>query len=409
MENIICSIFYKYYDISFYHYIDLKSILNLALVNKRFNKIFKNYRIYDIYIKNMYPYSKQIINVFGINSITGLQIICLNDEELINHWKKIKKEFKCNNLSIDFDHINNQNDEVLLKFCIKLKYIGFILLLDRLLFCAGYEDEYIDKFIKIYEIFINYKKNIKSKKINIEDNIKNIIRDNSNKILEKNISNLHNHTRLLYTYYCIFKLKWYDVYNIIKKLIHKTTFVFMYLKYYDNFLYYENLLIKIIISHQKNDIILYKIGVIFINKLQYDNALRVFNMCLNIVSHHNYDITSKLFIYKNISFCYLKKNNYEKYLHYLQEANNVVIPNLTSLNIKYYYYDINVELFSYYYNNNDYDNAIIYILNIMDKDILFNDDNIFYFMEVCLKLNKYDVYCKLLQMLYNSMIKKLNE
>ena len=43
MENIICSVFYKYYDISFYHYINLKSIINLISVNKRFNKIF-----YDI-------------------------------------------------------------------------------------------------------------------------------------------------------------------------------------------------------------------------------------------------------------------------------------------------------------------------------------------------------------------------
>ena len=118
--------------------------------------------------------------------------------------------------------------------------------------------------------------------------------------------------RLLYAYYCLYKNKWIDVYNIIKKLIHRTTFVFMYLKYYDNLKNFDNLLIKIIISHSKNDIILYKIGIIFINTLQYNNALRVFFMCLNIVLHNTYDVTSKLFIYKNISICYLKKNDYEK-------------------------------------------------------------------------------------------------
>lgn len=409
MENIICSIFYKYYDILFYHYIDLKSIINLMSVNKRFNKIFNDNRLYDIYIKNKHPYSEQIVNIFNINSINGLKIIYSNDNKIVNRWKEIKKEYECNKCYIRFDHVNDKNDNILLKLCIKLKYIGFISLLDRLLFCAGYNEEYVNKFIELYEIFIGYKKNLNSKKINIKEDMKLITNEkiNENKILEKNLCNLHNHIRLLYTYYCIYKNKWNDVYNILKKLIHKTKFVFMYLKYYDNFKNHDDLLIKIIMSHYKNDVILYKIGIIFINTLQYNNALCVFFRCLDIVSHNMYDVTSKLFIYKNISICYLKKNDHEKYLYYLKQANNVVIPNIMSLSIRHYYYDINVELFNYYYYNDDYNNAIVYIVNIIDRDILFGDDNIYQFMEVCLKLNKYDVYCKILRMLYELIIKEI--
>ena len=96
----------------------------------------------------------------------------------------------------------------------------------------------------------------------------------------------------------------------------------------------------------------------------------------------------------------------KKYLYYLKQANNVVIPKKISLNIRHYYYDINLELFNYYYKNDDYNNEIIYIINIIDRYILFGDDNIYQFMEVCLKLKKYDIYCKILRMLYELIIKE---
>ena len=106
-----------------------------------------------------------------MNLINGLEIIYSNDDEIDNGWKKIKKEYGWNKLSIQFDHINNNNDDIILKLCIKLKYIGFISL-DRLLFCAEYNEEYINKFIKLYEIFVNYNKNLNSKKINMRKDMK---------------------------------------------------------------------------------------------------------------------------------------------------------------------------------------------------------------------------------------------
>lgn len=351
----------------------------MSLINKKCNKIFNNEMLYNIYIINTSPQSAQIINIFNIDSKSGLKIYYSNNDIFEQKWNNTMT----NQNQIEFDYKNNNDDKIFLFLAIKLKYFGFISLLNRLLFCAGYDEKYENYYIKIYDIFINS--------------------INNNKTSRDSSYYSNNHLRLLYTHYCIFKKEWTNVYNVIKKLTHVITYVFIYLKYYCNFLNCNNLLTQIILSQSKNDVILYKIGIIYMDTKQYDSALRVFHMCLNIIDYHSYDTISKLFVYKNMSYCCFKNNKIMEYLFYLKEATNVPLPNLAFSNIKYYYYDINIELFYYYYRNTEYENSFVYVTNVIDKNILRDDINIFYFLDVCLKIKKYDIYCKLLHFLYNTI------